>query len=192
MTDPANDPNPKRPRVRLIPDPNASETEKILGVTADREHPDPDRDQIAPKWHGLYEKLLRKRDELIDQINEAAADAGEIQPDPVQREPADIATPTYHRDEMLGALTLEQELLEEVNEAISRMKSGTFGTCQATGRPIPMERLEAVPWTRFTIEAEQELEAQGKAIKASIGPLGTVRERGTAPPGRWRRHEGSR
>ena len=188
MADPTNQPTPM-PRVGLTCDPNASESEQILGITA-HQH-DPTREKIAPKWHRLYDKLIGKRDELIDTIKEASEKAREISPDPIQREPADVGTATFQQDELLGSATLDQELLEEVNEAISRMENGSYGVCQLTGEPIPMERLEAIPWTRFTLEAQEKMESEGTATKAAIGPLGNLNERGTAPPGRWRKHEGS-
>ncbi|MBV9999423.1 MAG: TraR/DksA C4-type zinc finger protein [Verrucomicrobia bacterium] len=55
------------------------------------------------------------------------------------------------------------ELIEEVNEALGRIEGGTYGRCELTGKPIPAERLDAIPWTRFTAEAEAQLEREGQA-----------------------------
>jgi RNA polymerase-binding transcription factor DksA len=187
--DPTNEPNVPPP-TGLIPDPNASETDKILGITATQ--PNATRDRIDPKSHRLYDQLVRQRDELIDASTDLTAKAREVNPDPIQDEPAEVGTSTFHRDQLLGVVTLDQELLSEINEAISRMEGGTYGICLATGKPIPMERLEAIPWTRFTAEAQQDMEARGEATKAAIGAQGDFRDRGTAPAGPWREEEGSR
>jgi RNA polymerase-binding transcription factor DksA len=52
-----------------------------------------------------------------------------------------------------------------VADALSRLDAGTYGTCHRCGEPIPVERLEAVPATRFCVDheqwAEMMLEAAG-------------------------------
>jgi len=37
------------------------------------------------------------------------------------------------------------------------MESGTYGICEATGKPMPEDRLAAVPWARSSIEAQQAI-----------------------------------
>ncbi|MFH5832719.1 TraR/DksA family transcriptional regulator [Halalkalibaculum sp. DA3122] len=49
-----------------------------------------------------------------------------------------------------------QKFIEEINDALERIKKGTYGMCRATGKPISKERLEAVPHTRYSIQAKQE------------------------------------
>ena len=185
--DPLNELNTP-PRAGLIPNPKSSEREQILGTGA---RPDEGGAHIDHKWRPFYDKLVKQRDQFIDATTDLGSKAREVNPDALQDEPAEIGSMTYERDRLLGAATMDDELLAEVNEAISRIESGTYGTCQATGRPIPLERLEAIPWTRFTAEAQQEMEARGEVTKGGIGPLGGIRERGTASPGPWREKEGS-
>jgi RNA polymerase-binding transcription factor DksA len=187
MPDPANEPTPM-PRAGLIPDPKASPTEQILGIAA---QPDATRAAIDPKWHRFYDKLLEARDKFIDSSMGLQASAFEVKHDAAQDEPAEIGTEGFQRDQLLGMVTFDQETLEEINEALSRMQNGTYGICQLTQQQIPEERLEAVPWTRYTVEARQEMEARGKTSQVALGPLGGVNERGTAPAGPWRDHEGS-
>ena len=51
------------------------------------------------------------------------------------------------------ALLLQQRReLEEVNHALEKIKKGTYGICEKSGEPIPMERLRAEPHARFTVE----------------------------------------
>jgi len=43
-----------------------------------------------------------------------------------------------------------------------------------TGKPIPQSRLEAIPWTRFTVQAQAQLEREGALRQRRLGALGTV------------------
>jgi len=43
----------------------------------------------------------------------------------------------------------DARLLRAIEEALTRIKNGTFGTCEAGRNPISRARLEAVPWTHF-------------------------------------------
>jgi RNA polymerase-binding transcription factor DksA len=186
MADPTNETNPTPPR-GLIPNPEASEREQILGTGV---NPRGDVPPIDPKWQRFYDKLVELRDHLIDASGDLQQKAREAAPDPVQQEPSDSGTEEFQRDQLLGTLSLDQVTLAEVQDALSRIEDGTYGICQQTGQPIPEARLEAVPWTRFTVEAQQELEDRNEAPKAGIGALGDAGERRVSPPGPPRLAEG--
>lgn len=68
----------------------------------------------------------------------------------------------------LSLLSNEQEALMEIDAAIARIFSGTYGICEITGKPIESARLAAVPFTRFSLEGKMQQEKKSK----------TVRERG--------------
>lgn len=118
------------------------------------------------------EKLLRIRTVLLQRIKRLAAEASEDTPG-YSIHMADAATDSFDRDLTLGLASFEQEMLYEVDAALKRLDDGTYGVCELTGRPIPWERLEAVPWTRYSIQAETELEEDSHP---HIGSLRTVRE----------------
>ena len=51
----------------------------------------------------------------------------------------------------------EQEFeLKETLHALAKIKNGTYGICEKTGRKIPVERLEANPIARYIVEAEDQ------------------------------------
>lgn len=50
-----------------------------------------------------------------------------------------------------------RELLERVKHAQDRMEKGLYGTCEVTGDPIPVARLEALPYATTTVEAASRL-----------------------------------
>jgi RNA polymerase-binding transcription factor DksA len=121
-----------------------------------------------------YKRLLRIRAALLQRIRRLAEDASEDTPG-YSTHMADAATDSFDRDLILGLASFEQEALYEVDDALKRLDEGTYGICELTGRPIPWARLEAVPWTRFSLEAEAELEADAHP---HIGSLGTVKQDG--------------
>lgn len=87
---------------------------------------------------------------------------------------ADAGTDTFDRDFALGMLSSEQDALYEIDEALNRIREGTYGMCGLTGKPIEPARLEAIPWTRFSAAAEKQLEREGVLKKARLGPRETV------------------
>jgi RNA polymerase-binding protein DksA len=127
---------------------------------------------IAPRrLVHLRAKLLLTRSALLQRIKRLTKDASEDTP-AFSIHMADAGTDSFDRDLTLGLASFEQEALYEVDAAIQRIDDGAYGICELTGRPIPWKRLEAIPWTRFSIEAEIQLEAAGG--HPHIGSLGTV------------------
>ena len=71
---------------------------------------------------------------------------------------ADTASETYERELDEGLEDDAREQLRQVDEALARIEAGTYGTCSACGKEIPVERLEAVPWTTLCIEDARKLQ----------------------------------
>lgn len=129
-------------------------------------------------------RLLRLREDLAKEIQRLRDEACEETPN-YSMHMADAATDSFDRDLVLGLASNEQEGLYEIDAALKRIEDGTYGVCELTGKAIPWERLEAIPWTRFSIEAENQLEGN---VHPHIGPLRRVRmgemdRSGRAPKG---------
>ncbi len=58
----------------------------------------------------------------------------------------------------LNIAAADRSLIKEIDDALARIAAGTFGVCERTGKPISEERLEELPWARYSIEAARELE----------------------------------
>jgi len=71
---------------------------------------------------------------------------------------ADAGSDAYDRDFALSLLGKEQDALYEINEALKRIETGTYGLCEGTGVKIPEERLEAMPFARFSVAYQEKLE----------------------------------
>lgn len=71
---------------------------------------------------------------------------------------SDQGTDTFDREFALNQLSSEQDVLFEIDEAIRRIETGSYGICEMTEKPINIERLEALPYVRYSIQAQSELE----------------------------------
>jgi RNA polymerase-binding transcription factor DksA len=88
---------------------------------------------------------------------------------------ADAGSDTADRDFALSLISNEQEALKEISDAIARMKKNTYGVCEITNKPIPHARLMAVPFTRYSLEGQKELERNRRASRRRGGnPLGEI------------------
>lgn len=73
---------------------------------------------------------------------------------------ADAGSDAYDRDFALSLLGKEQDALYEINEALKRIEHGVYGICEMSGEKIPHERLEALPFTRYTVACQEKIEKQ--------------------------------
>ncbi|WP_085505050.1 TraR/DksA C4-type zinc finger protein [Thalassobacillus devorans] len=67
--------------------------------------------------------------------------------------PADSGTELYEREKDIALSAHMKEELSDIEYSLKQMKEGTYGTCEVTGKEIPMERLEALPTARTVVEA---------------------------------------
>jgi RNA polymerase-binding transcription factor DksA len=88
---------------------------------------------------------------------------------------ADAGSDTADRDFALSLISNEQEALKEISDAIVRMKKNIYGVCEITNKPIPHALLMAVPFTRYSLEGQKELERNRRASRRRGGnPLGEI------------------
>lgn len=73
---------------------------------------------------------------------------------------ADAGSDAYDRDFALSLLAKEQDAIYEINEALKRIDVGMYGICEMSGETISEERLEALPFTRFTVVCQERLERE--------------------------------
>ncbi|MSU22783.1 MAG: hypothetical protein EXS32_03055 [Opitutus sp.] len=91
---------------------------------------------------------------------------------------ADAGTDTFDRDFALSLVSSEQEALTEIDAAIKRIHAGTYGVCEITTKPIAKDRLLAVPFTRYSAEAQKNLERNRHHSRTQAGILGELGEDG--------------
>jgi DnaK suppressor protein len=135
--------------------------------------------KIKPEWQKYYQRLLELREQLIRQMNGLAEESAQEVPG-YSLHMADSGTDNFDRDFALSLLSSDQDALYEIEAALKRIEKNTYGICELTGKPIPKARLDAIPWTRFTVEAQAQLEREGVLKSRRLGQLGTIDSAGTA------------
>lgn len=134
---------------------------KSKAAASQPEKPKIGKTKLTRKELNHYKKLLlEKRRELVGDLGtieqEALRNVGGGTHMPIHM--ADIGSDTYDQDFMLGLAENERKQLREIDEALMRIKNGTYGVCLMTGKQIPAARLEAKPWAKYTIEAARQIE----------------------------------
>jgi RNA polymerase-binding transcription factor DksA len=108
------------------------------------------------------EILVQKRIELVGDVSnmeeEALRGGGSGSLSHVPQHMAEQGSEAYDQSLSLDLAAADRRLIKEIDDAIIRIDTGTFGICEYTGKPIRLERLNELPWARYSIEAARELE----------------------------------
>ncbi|MGH7946351.1 MAG: TraR/DksA family transcriptional regulator [Opitutaceae bacterium] len=158
----------------------------ILGFNPKKGKPaNPSDRDVAEKYRRYYKLLLDLRTHLTEGIERhsketlkrsAKDDAGDLSA--YGQHMADAGTDTFDRDFALSMVASEQEALAEIDAAIKRIHDGTYGVCEITQKPIARERLLAVPFTRYSAEAQKDLERNRHRSRTQAGLFGELGEEG--------------
>ena len=155
----------KRKRAKAPKRPKTS-TQEVLG-TESKNRP------VPSKWRKHYQRLLKLQDAIRRQQNRLAEDALQQRPT-FSTHMADAGTDAYDRDLALGVLSGEQDALYQIEQSLDRIRNGNYGICEITGKPIEPKRLEAIPWTRFSMAASRQLDREGAIKRVRLGERDTV------------------
>jgi len=134
--------------------------------------------KIRPEWAKFYQNLLELRERLLAQMNGLAKESAE-EMSSYSLHMADSGTDNFDRDFALSLLSADQDAIYEIEEALKRIEKNTYGVCELTGKTIPKTRLAVIPWTRFTVEAQAQLERDGALRQRRLGQLGSVDNAGS-------------
>lgn len=135
---------------------NPAEKKKITALSDD---------EVPKKWRKYYKLLTELRAHVRDEIDlhssdtlkhSARDDSGDLSS--YGSHQADAGTDSFDRDFALSLVSNEHEALNEIEDAIQRIKKGSYGICEVTGKAIPAARLTAVPFARFSVEGQAEYE----------------------------------
>lgn len=141
--------------------------------------------EVPEKFKRYYKLLIDLRTHLTEGIElhseetlkrSSKDDAGDLSA--YGQHMADAGTDTFDRDFALSLVSSEQEALTEIDAAIKRIHDGSYGTCEITQKPIAKERLLAVPFTRYSAEAQKDLERNRHRSRTQAGLFGELGEEG--------------
>ncbi|MCU0750056.1 MAG: TraR/DksA family transcriptional regulator [Akkermansiaceae bacterium] len=111
------------------------------------------------------QRLLDLRDELVDAMSGMTRDTIRNAPEGSEasgsgQHQGDAGSDAYDRDFALSVLAKEQDALYEIEKALRRIQSGSYGICEISSRKIPQARLEAIPFARLTVECQAQWEKE--------------------------------
>jgi DnaK suppressor protein len=138
-------------------------------VAGDGSPEEPGRSNLSNEELKEFRKLLLDKQRAIlgavhgmtVEARGASAREGEASAEPPV-EPGAFPDDFNDRDLTMGLLENERLLLRDVGDALDRIEHGTFGVCQATGRPIGKARLLAQPWSKYCIEYARQVEKENR------------------------------
>lgn len=158
----------------------------VLGFNPRKARPmDRESEDVPEKYRRYYKLLIELRNHVTGQLDQhteetlkrsSKDDSGDLSS--YGQHMADAGTDTFDRDFALSLVSNEQEALSEIEAAIQRIKAGTYGVCEITQKPIAKERLLAVPFTRYSAEAQKELERNRHRTRTQAGLFGELGEDG--------------
>jgi DnaK suppressor protein len=111
----------------------------------------------------LRSALVRERDSLrqsIERLGDTERTLSASQADE-QGAQADLASDLAEEEIDIALESSARRRLAEVDAALQRMADGTYGICANCGKPIPIDRLRAIPWTTVCLDCSGKAEAVG-------------------------------
>lgn len=124
-----------------------------------------EEESIPQKWKKYYKLLIELREHFSAELDLHTSDTLQhhAQDNIGDRTLEDDAgSDAFDRDFALSMVSSEQEALNEIEEAIQRIKTNNYGICEVTGKPIDKERLTAVPFARYSVEGQIEFEKNSR------------------------------
>jgi DnaK suppressor protein len=110
------------------------------------------------KVENIKIQLVQRRDAIAADLRSATAHL--IDDVTVYTDSVDQAAADTEKNFTLQLRNRERDVLLQINEALRRVESGTFGICEQCEEPISEGRIEAFPFTTLCIECKGELESE--------------------------------
>jgi RNA polymerase-binding transcription factor DksA len=183
----AKKPAAKAEKTKAKPEPKAKESAKVVNGEPKKAAAKPEavakpktdvngakeKVKMTPFLEKQKDRLLQLRDSMLDSMMGVAKDnlrtrAEGSEASAFGMHQADAGSDAYDRDFALSLLSQEQDALYEIEEALKRIELGTYGVCEMSGKPIAHPRLEALPFARYTVECQSQIEKQGKVTRARV------------------------
>jgi RNA polymerase-binding transcription factor len=99
-------------------------------------------------------ELLKERAEILGRA--------EVPVETARGDDADLAVMAEDKERELWLANDAKQRLELINKALARLENGTYGKCINCGKPIPEERLQALPLTLYDVACQSKLERKNR------------------------------
>jgi RNA polymerase-binding transcription factor len=108
-------------------------------------------------------KLLEMRRDLLGQVERKKLYSKEVGEDGIP-DSGDVAAYSYSKEVLMGLGENERTKLRLVEEALTKIDEGTYGVCERCEEAIPVKRLELLPFTRYCVQCQTELEKESATL----------------------------
>lgn len=106
----------------------------------------------------LYRKRLLEQQKQIMSLYEHDLRVGQEASDEGTEDIVDRANNSYNREFMFALSDTERKILLEIENALVRLDAGSYGCCLNCKDDIPKARLRAVPWARYCVDCQEQVE----------------------------------
>ena len=126
----------------------------------------PIRKKVNKKFEPYMKSLLKMKEQIVGDIRQMSDEnsggvtdrGGDVSGHALHM--ADVATDMYDREFNLGLASNDREVLFKVNEALTRIKDGTYGVCTSCKKSIPVTRLKAIPHAETCLKCQEKIESK--------------------------------
>jgi DnaK suppressor protein len=108
------------------------------------------RVQLEKEATALHAELDQTQAQIVAQLGDSAAEAGDDE--------ADTSSKLFEREQQLALSSNTRDLLEQIEHALARLVSGTYGVCESCGKPVGKARLQAFPRATLCVACKQRQE----------------------------------
>ena len=109
------------------------------------------------KVENYRKRLVSKQEELMRLVSKSEQDGRSIDED-VTQDIADKAANSYTKEFLFHQSDDNRRILQLVEDALSRIKTGEFGLCVACQEEVQQKRLEAGPRARHCLDCQEKQE----------------------------------
>lgn len=111
----------------------------------------------AEQLQNYKNQLLEQRENLVGQVNENQSQTFNFDRENLQ-DPVDAAVNDREQTILLSISESERTLLDQIDEALTRIEMGEYGECMNCGQTLTEARLNAVPYARYCINCQEKVE----------------------------------
>jgi DnaK suppressor protein len=108
-------------------------------------------------------KLLEMRRDLLGQVEKKKLYSKEVGEDGIP-DSGDVAAYSYSKEVLMGLGENERTKLRLVEEALAKIDEGVYGVCERCEEAIPVKRLDLLPFTRYCVQCQSELERESATL----------------------------
>jgi DnaK suppressor protein len=126
----------------------------------------------GPRLEPYIRRLMDERRRLRQELTEMEQHQVKTEEKPVadvsgsyDDDLVDVATETFEREKGLALESSVQGMLQMVEDALRRARTGSYGVCDGCGRLIDANRLRAIPYARLCIKCKEREERLRSAVR---------------------------